>query len=325
VDHGRSRAAMLIGHGEAWEAWRAALAGERMHHAWRLTGKAGLGKTAFALAAAHELVGGGANPAQHPDILVLTYGPRTKEDAKKRDDGKPYELARGIKVDQIREVQRRLTTRPTLGDKRAVIVDPADDLERPAANALLKSLEEPPVGTYFILVSHSPARLLPTIRSRCRTLRFPSLNDEALGRLLAEAAGNAGLDERAAAMAAAAGSPGAALGFVAMGLAATAKTMRHIRDSGDPDFAARGELTTLIGARPERERLRAVLDLARATVAEDIERLPARLATRRIRAHEGLVRLTGEYLTYNYDTGLLALEIGNLLAGCAAASERADG
>lgn len=315
---------MLIGHDEAWQAWRAALGGERMHHAWLLTGMAGLGKSSFALAAAHGLVGGGPHPTQHPDILVLSHGPRTKEDARKRDDGKPYELARGIKVDQIREVQRRLTTRPTLGDKRAVIVDPADDLEPSAANALLKSLEEPPQGTYFLLVSHSPARLLPTIRSRCRTLRFPALSDETLGRFLA-AQTDAPSDERAAAIAAAAGSPGAALGFVAMGLAATAKTMRHIRDSGDADFTARGELTALIGARPERERLRAVLDLARAAVAEDVERLPARLATRRIAAHGGLVRLTGEYLTYNYDTGLLALEIGNLLAGCSEATARANG
>lgn len=315
---------MLIGHDDAWQAWRAALAGERMHHAWLLTGKAGLGKGAFALAAAHELVGGVADPAQHPDILVLTYGPKDKTEEAKRDAGKPWERARGIKIAQIREMQRRLTTRPTLGERRAVIIDPADDMEPQASNALLKSLEEPPSGTYFVLVSHSPARLLPTIRSRCRTLRFPALSDEALGRFLAEQT-DAAAEERAAAVAAASGSPGAALGFVAMGLAATAKTMRHIRDSGDADFAARGELTGLIGARPERERLRAVLDLARATVGEDVERLPARIATRRIAAHQGLVRLTGEYPTYNYDTGLLALAIGNLLAGCAAASERADG
>ena len=315
---------MLIGHDEAWAAWRAALAGERMHHGWLLTGKAGLGKSAFALAAAHELVGGGPTAAQHPDILLLTYGPRTKEDAKKRDDGKPYDLARGIKIDQVRDVQRRLTTRPTLGESRTVIIDPADDMEREAANALLKSLEEPPVGTYFLLVSHSPAKLLPTIRSRCRTLRFSALRDDQLDRLLADYASDAGADERAAAVSAAAGSPGAALAFVEMGLAKVARTMRSIRDSGDADFTARGELAGLIGTRLDRDRLRAILDLARATVAQDIGRLPARLATRRIAAHEGLVRLTGEYLTYNYDIGLFALEIGNLLAGCAAASERAD-
>ena len=315
---------MLIGHEDAWAEWRTALAGDRMHHAWLLTGKAGRGKTAFALAAARELVGGGPEATQHPDILLLTYGPRTKEDEKKRDDGKPYELARGIKVDQIREIQRRLTTRPTLGERRAVIVDPADDLERSAANALLKSLEEPPAGTYFLLVSHSPAKLLPTIRSRCRTLRFPAIGEDELARFLTTMASDAGGDERAAAIAAASGSPGAALAFVEMGLAQLAKTMRHIRDSGDADFTARGELTGLIGSRPDRERLRAVLDLARATVGEDITRLPAYLATRRIAAHDGLVRLTREFLTYNYDPGLFALEIGNLLSQCAAASERAD-
>lgn len=315
---------MLIGHETAWEAWRAALGGDRMHHAWLLSGRAGLGKMHFALAAAHELVGGGPAPRQHPDILILTYGPRTREDEKKRDDGKPYELARSIRIGQIRDVQRRLTTRPTLGAKRAIIIDAADDLERPAANALLKSLEEPPAGTYFLLVSHSPARLLPTIRSRCRNLRFPALSDEALARLLAELS-VASAEDRAAAIAAAAGSPGAALGFVAMGLAPVAKIMRHIRDSGDTPFTARGELTAAIGGRPDRERLQAVLDLARAIANEDIERLPPRLATKRIAAHQGLVQLTGEFLTYNYDVGLLALEIGNLLAGAAEATARADG
>lgn len=309
----------LIGHDEAWEAWRSALQSDRMHHAWLLTGRAGLGKMRFALAAAHELVGGGPEPAQHPDILILTHGPRTKEDEKKRDDGKPYDRARGIKVDQIRQAQRRLTTRPTLGERRALLIDPADDLEISAANALLKSLEEPPAGTHFLLVSHSPARLLPTIRSRCRILRFPALSEEALSSFLAEQS-DAPAEDRAAAIAAAAGSPGAALGFVAMGLSHTAKTMRHIRDSGDADFSARGELTGLIGTRPDRERLRAIIDLARAIVTNDVERLPARLAARRIEAHSGLVRLTGEYATYNYDTGLLALEIGNLLASCAEAS-----
>jgi DNA polymerase-3 subunit delta' len=316
---------MLIGHQDAWEAWRASMAGGRMHHAWLLAGKAGLGKKTFALAAAHELVGGGPVPAQHPDILKITYGPRTKEDESKRDDGKPYELARSIRIGQIREVQRRLTTRPTLGTRRAVIIDPVDDLEPPAANALLKSLEEPPEGTYFLLVSHSPARLLPTIRSRCRTLRFPVLGEDEMVRFLGEYCSGIDVDERMAAALAAGGSPGAALAFVELGLSKIARVMRTIRDSGDAQFTARGELTGLIGARPDRDRLRAVLDMARATVAEDIDRLPPKFACRRIAAHEGLVRLTGEYLTYNYDAGLFALEIGNLLAGCAAASEPTDG
>lgn len=315
---------MLIGHEAAWEAWRAALGGERMHHGWLLTGKAGLGKSRFALAAAHELVGGGPDAAQHPDIIVLTYGPKTREDAKKRDEGKPYELARGIKIDQIRDMQRRLVTRPTLGERRAIIIDPADDMETGAANALLKSLEEPPAGTVFLLVSHDPVRLLPTIRSRCRVLRFTALGNDVLGAWLNRQAVDASVEERAAAVAAAAGSPGAALAFVAMGLAPVAKAMRHIRDSADANFAGRGELSVQIGARPDRERMRAVLELARAVTSEGVDDLPAHLATRRIAAHAGLARLTGEQATYNYDPGLFALAIGNLLSHCAEASERAD-
>ena len=163
-----------IGHDEPWRQWRAALAGERMHHAWLLAGRRGVGKGPFALEAARELVA--AEPGrEHPDIIILTHLPKDDKEAAKRDEGKPYELARNIKIDQIRAMQQRLTTRPTAGERRAVIIDPADDLEPNAANALLKSLEEPPVGTFFLLVAHRLGRLLPTIRSRCRVLRFPSV------------------------------------------------------------------------------------------------------------------------------------------------------
>ena len=144
----------------------------------------------------------------------MTYGPKNRDEAKKRDDGKPFELARGIKVDQVREIQRRLTTRPTLGSKRAVIIDPADDMEVSASNALLKSLEEPPQGTYFLLVAHSPARLLPTIRSRCRTLRFSAIDRRSMDNLLRDLASEADIASRDAAIAASAGSPGSALTFL---------------------------------------------------------------------------------------------------------------
>ena len=295
-----------------------------MHHAWLLTGKSGLGKARFAQAAARELVGADPATEHHPDILTLSYGPKDDKEERKRQDGKAFERARSIRIGQIRELQQRLTTRPTLGARRAVIIDPADDMERNAANALLKSLEEPPVGTVFLLVSHSPARLLPTIRSRCRTLRFPILTNEDMARLLGEHAPEASAEERQAAIAAAAGSPGAALAFVDMGLSRLAAVMRGLRDHGDPTFSARGELASLIGNRPDRDRLRAILDLARAILTKDIENLGSSRVTAGIDAHAGLVGLTGEFVTYNYDPGLLAIGIGNLLASAAGSSERAN-
>lgn len=295
-----------------------------MHHAWLLAGRKGLGKANFARAAARELVAGRVVEGDHPDILTVTYGPKNKDEAKKRDDGKPYELARGIKVDQIREIQRRLTTRPTLGARRAVIIDPADDMEVSASNALLKSLEEPPVGTYFLLVAHSPARLLPTIRSRCRTVRFSALEREQMDGLLREIVPDTDIATRDAAIAAAAGSPGAALSFVELDLGKAAQLMRRIMEEGDRDFTLRGALAGAIGSKQDIPRLQAVLDLARAILAERIA-ASAPDPSRLVDAHAELVRLTGEQPTYNYDAGLLAMEIGTLLTQAGKASERGNG
>ena len=314
----------LIGHDEAWEEWLSAMAGSRMHHAWLLAGRKGLGKASFAQSAARELIGVPRDTGDHPDILTLTYGPKNKDEAKKRDEGKPFELARGIKVEQVRAIQRRLTTRPSMGTRRAVIIDPSDDMEVGASNALLKSLEEPPEGTFFLLVAHSPARLLPTIRSRCRTVRFPSLDKNAMDDLLRDLAPDVDIATRDAAIAAAAGSPGAALSFVTLDLGKAAQLMRQIVERGDRDFSLRGQLAGVIGGKQDIPRLQAVLDLARAILAERIGQITGN-PRRFVDTHAELVRLTGEQPTYNFDPGLLAMEIGTLLASAGAASERANG
>jgi len=317
----------LAGHDAAWREWREGLAGERMHHAWLLAGKKGLGKMTFALAAARELVAEPGVPqpeGAHPDVIVLTHGPKNEAEEKKRDDGKDFELSRNIKISQIREMQRRLTTRPTLGARRAVIIDPADDMETASSNALLKSLEEPPSGTFFLLVAHRPARLLPTIRSRCRTLRFPTVDDAEIGQILAAGAPGTDPATRAAAIAAAAGSPGAALEFVAQDLGPVDALMQSIVANGDPDFALRGKLAAEIGARPDRERLAAVLDLARAALAQIAERAPRHALPDVVDSHADLVRLAAQAPTHNFDAGLLVMQIGGLLASAAVASERAD-
>lgn len=312
-------------HDEAWRQWRDALEGERMHHGWLLAGKAGLGKRDFALAAARALVAepGVAQPAgEHPDILTLSYGPKDDKAERAAADGKPFDLARSIRIRQIRAMQKRLITRPTLGSRRAIIIDPADDMEKAAANALLKSLEEPPTGTFFLLVTHRPARLLPTIRSRCRTLRFPVLTDGQLGTMLDEA----GLSSDPQAIAAAEGSFGAAVRFAKQDLAPVARIIAGLLAAGDSGMTGRGELARLIGPRADRERMQAVLDLAQslaahaARSAQDPDR-----RTRLIDIHSALVRLAGEVPTANFDPSLLPFEIGSLLVTAAPASEAAHG
>lgn len=312
-------------HAEAWRQWRDAMGGERMHHGWLLAGKSGLGKRDFAMAAARELVAEPGVPqpsGDHPDIIVLTYGPKDDKAEKAQADGKAFDLARSIRIKQIRAMQRRLITRPTLGSRRAIIIDPADDMEKAAANALLKSLEEPPAGTVFLLVTHRPARLLPTIRSRCRTLRFPVLTDRQIAAML-EADG---MPPDPAAIAAAEGSFGAALRFAEQDLAPIARQIEALLARGDGDFAGRGELARLIGPRADRERVQAVLDLAQGLVARAArstgdEHHRARL----IEAHGALVALAAEAPTANFDPGMLPFEIGSLLVAAAPASEPGHG
>jgi DNA polymerase III subunit delta' len=312
-------------HAEAWRQWRDALGGERMHHGWLLAGKAGLGKRDFAMAAARELVAEEGVPqpqGEHPDIITLTYGPKDDKGEKAQAEGKPFELARSIRIKQIRAMQRRLVTRPTLGTRRAIIIDPADDMEKAAANALLKSLEEPPQGTFFLLVTHRPARLLPTIRSRCRTLRFPALTDNQIAALLADQ----GIPPDQHAIAAAEGSFGAALRFAGQDLAPIARVIAGLIAGGDSGLTGRGELARLIGPRADRERVTAVLELAqsltaRAARASDNPAHRARL----IDAHGALVNLAAEAPTANFDPGMLPFEIGSLLVTAAPASDPAHG
>ena len=315
----------LAGHEEPWREWQAALAGPRLHHGWILTGKRGLGKAAFALAAARELVaepGAPQPPGDHPDVIVLAPLPATADDEKKREEGKPYQTKRNISVDQIRAMQQRLTTRPTLGNRRVIVIDPADDLEKGAANALLKSLEEPPAGSYFLLVVHRLGRLLPTIRSRCRVLQFPTVGAAEIDAILRREAPQADQAMRDAAVAAAGGSPGAALEFVELDLGAIHGLMREIAERGDADFARRGRLAEAIGARPDRKRQLAAIDLARAVAAARMGSTPIAAIPSLTQAYADLNRLAAQAPTYNFDPGLLVIEIGTLLASLATPSER---
>ncbi len=313
-----------VGHDEPWRTWRAALAGERMHHAWLLSGRRGVGKGPFALAAARELVGGPVT-GEHPDIIVLTHLPKDDKEAAKRDEGKPFESKRNITIDQIRAMQRRLTTRPTLGERRAVIIDPSDDMEPNASNALLKSLEEPPAGTFFLLIAHRIGRLLPTIRSRCRILRFPLVEGSEIDRILQREVPQADQKTRMAAIAAAAGSPGAALDFVELGLGDLHQLMERLVREGDEDFTMRGQLAEAIGARPDRQRQMAAIELARAVVADAMNATEVPALPALAEAHTELCVLSAQAPTYNFDPGLLVMEIGTLLASLGTRREPAHG
>lgn len=315
----------FVGHDGAWCEWRAAIAGERMHHGWILAGRRGLGKANFAAQAASELVCGStdADPRAHPDILFLEPLPDNEDEERKRTEGRPYKAKRNISVDQVRAMQHRLITRPTLGERRAVIIDAADDLEKGAFNALLKSLEEPPRGTVFLLVVHRLGRLPATVRSRCRILRFAPLNDTNVAQILLRYSPAISSGARNAAIATAGGSPGAALDFAQRDLQRAQEFMLRIADNGDGDFALRGAMIGELGARPDREQQLAAIEAARMVLVRALPDADPARAAAIVEAHAGLARLLGQAPTANFDPATLLLEIGGLLASVATDREAA--
>jgi DNA polymerase-3 subunit delta' len=96
------------------------------------------------------------------------------------------EGAAEIKIDQARELQRRLRLRPVRGHYKVAILDDADRLNLATQHAMLKTFEEPPGATVLVLVTANAAALLPTVLSRCQQVRFFPLPDDALARLLVE-------------------------------------------------------------------------------------------------------------------------------------------
>lgn len=173
----------LFGHQTARNEFLAAVHSARFAHAWIVGGPHGIGKATFCFHMARYLLSGrqdGDTAFKDTDSLYRRTVAGSHGDlwTIAGEDGKE------IGVDVIRGLNTALNYTPAEGGWRVVIIDGADLMNRNAANALLKRLEEPPLKTVFFLITAFPGRLLPTLRSRCQVMALASLSEEDVKQVL---------------------------------------------------------------------------------------------------------------------------------------------
>jgi DNA polymerase-3 subunit delta' len=318
----------LFGNADAHAAFAAALRGGALHHAWLLVGPNGVGKASFAHAAAVRMLAeasatgvsapGLVVPDGHPTRALVDAGShpdlRIMQRLPKDPDKPDQDLARSITIAQVRSLQPLFATTPAMGGRRVVIIDAADDLERNGANALLKNLEEPPTGTIFLLVSHAPGRLLPTIRSRCRVLRFGALDDADMTKALRQALPEADQDEIAALVRSGEGAPGRAIRYAGLDIDGLDRAIAGIAEDGDPMNARRAALAKALAGKGNAARYEAFLDRVPAMIAREARtRTGPRLKTA-LDAQAAARDLAGAALGLSLDAQATVFEMAAIVA-----------
>ncbi|MES3081969.1 AAA family ATPase [Sphingomonas faeni] len=318
----------IIGNTAAQAAFVAAMRGGSLHHAWLIAGPQGVGKASFARAAAMRMLADAAEPdggstdlavpegnrtrslmeaGSHPDFRVLA---RLPKDPEKPDQ----DLARSITIAQVRTLQPLFATTPSMSPRRVVVIDAIDDLERGGANALLKNLEEPPAGTIFLLVSHAPGRLLPTIRSRCRLLRFEGLSDGEVATAIRTLQPDADETEVAALVRASDGAPGRALRYAGLDIAAIDDAIAAIAQDGDRDNGRRLKLAKALGLKAAQPRYEAFLDRAPAFIADAARTRSGPALRSALDAQAAARELAGAAIGLSLDAQATVFEMAGIVA-----------
>ncbi len=294
----------------------------------------GIGKNLFAEKAALRLLAEGAGPSvdtpgldvpdEHPIARLFAAG--SHPDYKRlerltKESG--TELARSITVDQVRELQRLFATTASFSPWRVVVIDAIDDLERSGANALLKSLEEPPAHSLFLLVSHAPERLLPTIRSRCRLLRLAPLDDAAMTAALHGAVPDADQEEIAELRSIGMGSPGRAIAFRGLDIAGLDAAMTKLAEQGDPGNSHRHALAQSLTSKAAQARYEAFLARVPSFIAGLARMRSGADLAAALKAWERAETLASGAVRLSLDTYSVAFELGGLIAGLAPSRARA--
>ncbi|MDZ4777506.1 MAG: DNA polymerase III subunit delta' [Alphaproteobacteria bacterium] len=330
----------FTGHEAAEATLTDAFHGTRMHHAWMLSGPKGVGKATLAYRFARRVLGAmnagprtlDADPADpvarriasgaHGDIFTLRRG--------LNDRGKPRTE---ITVDEARGLVSFFNLKPAEGGWRVAIIDAVDDLNRNAANAILKTLEEPPPKTVLLLVCHAPGATLATIRSRCRRLDLRPLEDAQVREAVAAACEGA-VDD--AAVRFAGGRPGRAIALAAADVGAINEAMTKAFMEAPREgaraflktaFARSGDrtqyLAIFLGLAREWLRRRSLAGLGVTDVGDADAALFARLATPEraqqfARAYEALLQIERETDGLDMDPTQAFGKVARVLEGAVA-------
>ncbi|GAB2548588.1 DNA polymerase III subunit delta' [Rhodanobacter koreensis] len=252
-------------HAEHWTRLQTRRQRDALPHALLFCGPAGLGKRAFAqrfvqgLLCERPVDGEACGDCRscllvvagtHPDVIGLSFGLR--KDGVQRSE---------IVVEQIRELSARLAMRSQFGGWQVATIDPADAMNTAAANALLKTLEEPSAQTMLILLADTPWRLPQTIRSRCQRVEFQlPATTQTLAWLQAE-----GVRDAAAALAAAGGNPGLARAWAQQG---ALERRLEVRKDLAALAAGRGQPTEMVKRWLDSEPAQRLWFAAQATADE---------------------------------------------------------
>ncbi|BDA84626.1 DNA polymerase III subunit delta' [Aureimonas sp. SA4125] len=274
----------LFGHATQWAALVGAHQSGKLHHAWLLQGPRGIGKATAAFAFARYLLSpklspGSAEPVAdpespvarqiagggHPGLVHIT------RPAAERGGG----FKTQITVEEIRKLNRFFRTTTGGGQWRIALIDPADDMNRNAANALLKILEEPPERSIFLITNHLPGRLLPTIRSRCRVLRFDGLGEADMAAALHSMPTTFGEAEITGAIGLAGGSVRTAVSLIANGGLEIEAKIRELYTADEPDWQAIQGLADVLTQKGRESAFELMLDAVFKWIAHEAE---ARLA-----------------------------------------------
>lgn len=323
----------LYGHSDAENAVLDAIKSERMHHAWLIQGPDGVGKATFSYRIARFLLSGGENrdaesldvdednvasrqigAHAHPDLFILR-----REWARERK-----KLRQTIAVDDVRKAINFFNHTSGAGGWRIAIVDSMDDLNRNGANALLKTLEEPPERALFLLVCSSPGMLPATIHSRCRSLVLSPLNDDDMISALSVGAEKNILDDlsstdKISLLELAAGSPGQAIELVSgNGLTINQDIVKILAELPTLDYARLHALAGRLGRLGAEKDFALTIELLRTWISNRVvsptnNSVIARYAPLAI-AWEKIDHLYGRAAALNLDRRRAVLEAFNIIA-----------